>query len=239
MKFRMMFAAALAAAAVTMNAEDDALVLHWPLNDGEGVTVKDAGPRKLDGRIMNPESSQWVAGREEGKALAFAGVNGKAPFVYVDGIAKDEFTRGMTIMCYFKPDPDKYIRKSVWYLVSNGKGARGFLFCIHYQRLLLGGDGNKLTAYAASNNSKTPLRGGEWHHLAATHDGDKTFKVYIDGVPAGVSSEKLTGAVTPGQGGIALGSQFGYGPAQGVFSDFKIYKRAFSDAEIIAAAQGE
>lgn len=109
---------------------------------------------------------------------------------------------------------------------------------IHYQRLLLGNTGSKLVQHAASNNGKNPIRGGEWIHLAATHDG-QTFKIYIDGALAGVSGEKKNGVIDPGTGVISIGSKFGYWPAQGTFSDVKLYTRVLSDAEIMNAASGE
>ena len=228
---------ALLAADAAPAADNKGLVLHLPLNEGAGDVVKDIGPNKRTGKIyyMNAGAS-WDAGREEGKALRINGVNGKAPFVAIGGFKPDEFSNGMTVMCYFKPDKDKYIRSSVWHLIASNHSNKGFLLAIHYERLLLGGDGNRLTKHAASVNTKNPIRGGEWVHLAATHDGKGVFKVYIDGALAGTSSEKMCGPVTPSAGSIAIGSFFGYSPMQGVISDVKVYNKTLSDAEIMDLA---
>lgn len=218
-------------------ADSKGLVLHLPLNEGSGDVVKDMGPRKLTGKIHDTgKNTAWVEGREENKALHISGVNGKAPFVLVDGFKPNEFCNGMTVMCYVKPDKDKYIRSSIWHLIASNRTAKGFLLAIHYERLLIGGDGNKLTKYANSVNTKNPIRGGEWMHLAATHDGKGTFKVYIDGALAGTSSEKMSGPVTPGNGSIVIGSLYGYTPMQGTIADVKVYNKALTDAEIMDMA---
>ena len=218
-------------------ADGKGLVLHLPLNEGSGNVVKDIGPRKLTGKIYdNSQSTAWVEGREENKALHISGVNGKAPYVLVEGFKADEFCNGMTVMCYVKPDKDKYIRSSIWHLVASNRSGKGFLLAIHYERLLLGGDGNKLSKYANSVSNKNPIRGGEWMHLAATHDGKGTFKVYIDGALAGTSSDKMSGPITPGNGCIAIGSLYGYTPMQGAIADVKVYNKALSDAEIMDLA---
>ena len=213
---------------------DDALLLHWRLDEGDGVLIADSSPRKLDGRIANPESVKWVEGRDGGKALEFIpGQNGKHPFVYVEVKDKELFSKGLTLSVWVKLNPADYARGSIWTIAASGRGARGFNMVLHYERLLLGGDGSKLTKYAASNNSKTPIKGGVWTHFAATHDGKDQFKVYIDGVLAGIANGEKGGPVTQGIGALSLGSQFGYGGFHGVFSDFRIYGRAMGDAEIM------
>jgi hypothetical protein len=225
------------AGTLLMAADNTNLVLHLPLNEGSGDVVKDIGPRKLTGKIIDAaKGAAWVEGREENKALHIAGNNGKAPFVLVEGFKADEFSNGMTVMCYVKPDKDKYIRSSIWHLIASNRTGKGFLLAIHYERLLIGGDGNKLTKYANSVNTKNPIRGGEWIHLAATQDGKGTFKVYIDGALAGTSSEKMSGPVTPGNGSIVIGSLYGYSPMQGTVADVKLYNKALSDAEIMDLA---
>ena len=225
------------AGTLLMAADNTNLVLHLPLNEGSGDVVKDLGPRKLTGKIYNMAGgASWDAGREDGKALRINGVNGKAPYVAIEGFKADEFSNGMTVMCYVKPDKDKYIRSSIWHLIASNRTGKGFLLAIHYERLLIGGDGNKLTKYANSVNTKNPIRGGEWIHLAATHDGKGTFKVYIDGALAGTSSEKMSGPVTPGNGSIVIGSLYGYSPMQGTVADVKLYNKALSDAEIMDLA---
>ena len=235
--FYTMFAAALLGCTALSAADaEEGLVLHLPLNEGEGEVVKDLGPRQLTGKVVQPADTKWVEGRSGGKALEMSGVNGKAPYIEVRGFKPDDFTRGMTVMCYFKPDKEKYVRKAVWQLVCDGTRAN-FLMAVHYQRLIFGND-NKFTKHAVSNNGKNPVRGGEWIHLAATHDG-QTFKVYIDGALAGVGGENMSGPIAPGRGTLAIGSRFGWGPAFGVFSDVKLYTRALSDAEIMNAASGE
>ena len=221
-----------------VSAEENALIGHWPLNEGEGVEIKDACG-KNDGKLCRPENSQWVEGRDGGKALKFSGEKGKGAYVVTGKLPEGTFTKGFTLMMWFKPDGKLFKRNSIWTLACSGRKATGFMMGIHYQRLLLGGNGNQYSCHAASVYGKNPFKGDEWVHFAASHDGDKTFKVYIDGALAGVSSEKNSGPVVPGGNQLCLGSQFGWGAAQGAMSNVKLFNRALTDAEVLKEMQGE
>lgn len=225
-------------AAAFVLAAEEGLVGYWPLNEGTGTIVKDMGPNKLDGTILSSGETRWVEGRD-GKALEFGGINGKAPYVLIPNLKNADFTKGMTVMCWVMPDK-KQKREGQYYIVSNTRGiyGKGFLMMIHYQRLLLSsGDGNKTMYYANSVFGKNPIITGTWIHFAATHDGNRTFRVYIDGELAG-ASDKQSGPVTPGTNSLSIGSQFGYAPFLGAVSNVKLYSRTLTDAEILKAAKG-
>ena len=221
-------------ALVLFAADDPALFGHWPINDGTGVVIKDIGPGKRDARVYNPVGSTWVDGRVGGKALCIGEAEkGKAPFIAVEKLAPAEFSNGMTVMLWFKPDAKRFTNQAIWDLATTSRNATtGFRFCIHWGRIILG-TGSGLAKYAASNKNTKPIKGGVWHHFAATHDGKGTFKVYIDGELVGVSDAKMSGPILPGKTFLAVGSAAGYGPAFGAIADLWLYKRPLSDAEIL------
>ncbi|MFA6931098.1 MAG: LamG domain-containing protein [Lentisphaeria bacterium] len=212
---------------------EEGLVGCWPLNEANETIIKDAGSNQLDGVLVEPDIIAWREGRN-GKAIDFRGVNGTAPYLRVDGINKFELTKGMTVMCWYSPDADqKYGHQGV--IVSNGRtgASEGFRLLLHYHRILLGN--GKLTNYAATTPGKHPLQPGVWVHIAATHDGDNTFQVFIDGELAGTGSGPLGNGIDS----LAIGSEFGYRPALAAISDVKLYSRKLSAAEIITAARKE
>ncbi len=231
---------ALALLAGGVMAAEEGLVGNWPINEGEGTAIKDVGPNQLNGVIQAPADTSWVAGRNGGKALAFSGVNGKAPFVLIDKVTAD-LTKGMTVMCWIRFDKT-FQRDGIYEIASNTRGSfgKGFRLIVHYQRLLLSiGDGDKKMSYANSTFGKNPINGEVWMHVAATHDGDKTLKVYIDGELAGTSTAENSVPMTAGMSALSIGSQFGYSPFPGIVSEVKLYSKALSDAEIMTAAQSE
>ncbi len=238
MMFKSCLTAVAAGAMLMVSGAETGLVGYWPLNEGEGVVIKDAGANQLDGKIIAPENAKWVAGRDGGKALEFGGVNGQAGYVYIPTLKKADFSQGMTVMCWALPSKAQK-RNAIYDMVGNGRNKNGFLLMFHYQRLLLSGTGTSCERYANSTFGKNPIAYGSWMHVTGTHDGSGVFKVYIDGELAGTSIEKYSGPITPGLDALTIGSMFGYSPFLGAISEVKLYNRALSDAEILSAAQGE
>ncbi len=218
-------------------AAEEGLVGSWPLAEEEGIVINDVGPNQLHGVLLHPEWVVRCAGRS-GKALEFGGINGSAPFIRIEGIKKYDFSKGMTVMCWYKVSPgQEYAHQGV--IVGNGATGTpdGFRFLLHCRRILMGN--GKLTNYAATTPGKHPLIEGVWVHLAATFDDDKTFQVFVDGELAGNSREISPPPMEPGINFLSIGSEFGYRPALASISDVKLYSRKLSSAEIIAAARME
>ena len=112
---------------------DEAMLLHWRLDEGNGVQIADSSPRKLNGRIVNAESVKWVEGRDGGKALEFLpGQNGKHPFVYVEEKDKELFSKGLTISVWVKLNPADYARASIWTIAASGRG-NGYFDVMSYR----------------------------------------------------------------------------------------------------------
>lgn len=225
------------ATVISVYAAEEGLVGYWPLNAVDGNVVKDVGPNHLDGVIVEPKEIRWVDGRN-GKAIEFRGINGSASYIRIDKIKEFDFSKGMTVMCWYNPAADQE-RGHQGVIVCNAPTgvSEGFRFLLHYRRILLG-DG-KLSNYAATNPGVHPLQAGIWVHIAATYDGDKTFQIFMDGQLAGTNAEGSSGLLVPGIDSLAIGSEFGYRPALATISDVKLYTRKLSIPEILAAAREE
>lgn len=220
-------------------AAENALVGYWPLDSIKNGEVRDLGPNRLKGTVVKPEHVALVDGRNSGKAIDFHGPNGSAAYIRVDGMTDFDFSKGMTVMCWYKPYNSE-LHNYQGMIVCNGRTSRpeGFRLSLHCRRILIS-DG-KFTCYAASTPGKHPLKPGVWIHVAATFDGDKTFQLFIDGEPAGTFDKIPAGFLqAPGMDSLAIGSEFGYRPALAAIQDVKLYTRQLSVPEIIADARKE
>ncbi len=238
MKLTLITAITLMGILIFRCAAEEGLVGHWPLDSVEGIEVRDLGPNQLKSIIVEPEYITLVNGRN-GKAIDFHGPNGKAAYIRVDGMKNFDFSKGMTVMCWYKPS-DSQERGHQGMIVCNGRTSNpeGFRLLLHYRRILLS-DG-KLAHYAATTAGKHPLKAGIWVHIAATYDGETTFQLFIDGEPAGTCDKIPAGTITAaGPDSLAIGSEFGYRPALATLSDIKLYERKLSIPEIIAASRKE
>lgn len=238
MRLTLTIAIALLGVLILRCAAEDALVGHWPLDSIENAEVRELGPNCLKSTVIQSEHVSLVDGRN-GKAIDFHGPNGSASYIRVDGMKNFDFSKGMTVMCWYNPS-DSQERGHQGMIVCNGRTSmpEGFRLLLHYRRILIS-DG-KFTCYAASTPGKHPLKPGVWIHIAATFDGDKTFRLFIDGEAAGTFDKIPAGFLqAPGMDSLAIGSEFGYRPALAAIQDVKLYTRQLSVPEIIADARKE
>ncbi len=238
MKKTLITISALFSVLISCCVAEDGLVGHWLLDSVEGIEVRDSGPNQLKGIIIEPEHITLTDGRN-GKAINFHGPNGKAAYIRIDGMKNFDFSKGMTVMCWYNPSESQE-RGHQGMIVCNGRTSNpeGFRLLLHYRRILLS-DG-KLSHYAATTTGKHPLKAGIWLHIAATYDGDKTFQLFIDGEMAGTYDKIPPGFMqAAGADSLAIGSEFGYRPALATISNVKLYARRLSIPEIIAASREE
>ena len=163
MKNRAMFGVIAALIAVCSVAsakiEEDDVVLYFPLDDGDGDIAADA-------------SGDWVKGKIGG-GVAF---DGAATFIEVLHHEDLNLTDGFTLAAWAQVDalPGSHIgipRKEAAYVLHPTAAGASFNVRTYIQIA---------AAWEAPVISANIVAMGEWHHLAATYDGD-TVSVWIDG----------------------------------------------------------
>ena len=218
------------------------LVGYWPFEEREGLRVEDASGAGRHGEILNDSRGvQRVAGRNGG-ALQFAGgdpnARGAAGCLALPGLKEQDWSKGLTVELWARFTA--LDRPATYEMVSDTRDDRGpgFRFMVSWLSLWLrsGEGGGGKTWGAGTDANVTPLRPGEWYHLAGTYDGAR-FRVYVDGALAGESEEKH--ALTRGEGVLYVGAYhagYAYG-LNAVLDDLRLYNYARSPAEIMLDAR--
>ncbi len=89
-------------------------------------------------------------------------------------------------------------------ITANDLGSRNALAVINGQLQFLSDTRNGATEALITSSSGTPVADGDWHHVAATHDGDNTLKLYVDGALVqtitGIPKDILSAEATIGSG---------------------------------------
>lgn len=218
------------------------LLAHWPMNEGNGITISDASGNKYDGKLINPENIKWVDGRE-GKALYFNNIPEKTPkdknaVIKVENLGEYDFSQGITITAWIKTPPELH-NSAQYEIIDNsvsGKGP-GFRLLISWRMLMFYCGNGSEVSIAKSSTAVNAINGDTWYHVAATYDG-KTAKVYIDGQFVGNSQEKTVlpkGKSCINIGAMDNGNCYGF---EGIISDMKVYAGSMSNIEIARIAKG-
>jgi hypothetical protein len=218
-------------------AADPNLVGWWPLNDGSGGTVADLSGSGTNGTINNlngglgVDGSVWIQDAERGMVLSFNGNNSSGAYVVAGGIPAMDLTNDFTWM--------------VWCKQANaGGGVNQTMLGNRY-----GGTSSPLqfvkftptkfeyynadTSYSNSITYPTPMPDGVWVHNVAVKKG-ATLTYYRDGIK--VLSTTLTKTMDANpfyMGGDAQGERW-----SGCLSDVRIYNKAVTQLEILAAMAG-
>ena len=151
-------------------AADQALILYLPMDDGNGVVVKDLSPKGNDGEIVG--GAKWADGKM-GKCVDFIA----GSYIEVPEIDDYDVTDAASLMAWVKTTSvstwARIIDKSQWQdngfdlALSQVTHAPLFEFFV-----------NNTTSQALAT---TPVDDGEWHFVAGTF-GAKTLSIYVDGV---------------------------------------------------------
>jgi arylsulfatase A-like enzyme len=233
-----------ASAEVRVNVVVDSDDLWFPLNETMGAEVEEAGGRYTGAHQGIADSAAAHIPAKFGYGLTFDGSNDVVAF---DGLPLPEGASARTL--------------SAWVRVSaqSGVEAQGFL---SYGTDTSGGRINlRLDTSSASNQrlrlevgngyirGTTQINDGEWHHVAAVIDDFDTsgsvnvdeVKLYVDGVLEtvdGSTSRVINTAVntTFYLGGSGHSSSFNF---KGDLDEVRIWKRAFSAAEVLAEFNAE
>ena len=208
------------------NASAD-LVAHWKLDEGSGNTVYDSSSYGNDGAFKG--DPQWAAGYY-GAALEFDGTGDNIDCGNDDSLnIADEITLSAWINMTQRPVVDS------WYTIQWKENA--------YSMYLYGAD-DTITTLAADfwlDTGRADIWDGPdidippnvWTHIAVTFNGTD-FEFYVNGEHDYTQNEPATIEISA----INLlftedGSNF-----NGLIDDVRIYNRALTQAEIVAAMEG-
>ncbi|TKJ37662.1 MAG: hypothetical protein CEE38_06210 [Planctomycetes bacterium B3_Pla] len=208
------------------NASAD-LVAHWKLDEGSGNTVYDSGTSGNDGTFEG--DPQWVAGYYGG-ALEFDGTDDNIDCGNDDSFnITDEITLSAWINMARRPNVDN------WYTIPWKENA--------YSMYLYGAD-NTVTTLSADfwlDTGRADIWDGpdidippnDWTHIAVTFNGTD-FEFYVNGehdytqnAPGTIEISAINFLFTQ------AGSNFA-----GLIDDVRLYNRALTQAEILAAMEG-
>jgi len=152
------------------HAADESLILYLPLDEGAGEEAKDLSSHKNNGKIAG--NAKWVDGKM-GKCLEFVA----GSHVEVEEIPVYDVTDAVSLMAWINTSSvtnwARIIDKSQWQdngydlALSQVTHAPLFEFFV-----------DNTTSQALAT---TPVDDGEWHFVAGTF-GNKTLKIYVDGV---------------------------------------------------------
>ncbi|MHB1309860.1 MAG: metallophosphoesterase, partial [Limisphaerales bacterium] len=86
---------------------------------------------------------------------------------------------------------------------------------------------------------RTPIAKGQWHHVAATYDG-QAMRLYVNGLPDGESRVQSGEILYSDQGRLGIGAYVDDNelhPMEGGLFEVKVYDRALAQAEIEQAVE--
>jgi len=196
------------------------LVGHWRLDDGSGTIAADSSGYGNDGTLQG--DPQWVTGKING-ALEF---DGTGDYVEVPDNESLHLWERFTLAAWIYQVESRSSR----IIDKIGAGtANGPHLDTHPGTKLRSCSGTCIST-AADHTLE------EWHHVAVTFDeGD--VKLYVDGSIEGEGSapSPLAGNSLP----LRIGADSeGQSLFHGLIDDARVYNRALTEAEILAAMEG-
>lgn len=209
----------------------EGLIAHWKFDDGAGTTAMDSSGKGRHGRLINMESTDWVAGHL-GKALDFDGTN---EFVSAGSPSGLDNINTFTYTAWINPYAiNTAAENDILSKVASGVGK---VFAIGWWgsqgRLALYIDRSALALDVESIDGTIVT--GAWQFVAATFNGVSTARLYHG--PAEVAyavQDPGAGAIlSEAAGNLRIGAQSSsFGQFDGKIDDFRIYNRVLSLAEL-------
>lgn len=227
-----------------IQAADPNLIGWWPLNEGAGTAVADLSGVGTTGTIINPngglglDGSVWLTDPERGLVLSFNGVNGTGACVATGvTIPALDLTTDFTWMFWCKQDASQGFTAATGgndVILGNRYGGTAaplqFVKFTPTNFEFYNGDNTNFVTYPEVMPSSV------WVHNVTVKDGDK-LTYYRDGVE--VRSITLTKTVNANP--LYMGAD-GFNGVQeawcGALSDVRIYNKAVTPLEILAAMAG-
>ena len=213
------------------SSADEALVMHYSMDEGCGSTIGSSTRSRLVANLKNGPS--WTSGRLGAAAIKFDGNDD-----YVDVGRASISGKHITLSAWINPtslDESRIISK------ASGGTARAHYWMLssyepspgkHYLRFRLKTNGTTDTLMAREG----ALRMGKWHHAMATYDG-ANMRLYLDGKE--VAKKPKTGRIDTNDN-IAVNvarNPDGTRHFAGTIDDVRIYAGSVSAAGAQALAQ--
>jgi hypothetical protein len=208
-------------------AEDKDLVAYWNFDEGSGKTAKDIIGNH-DGTFFGTPT--WVQGKF-GKSLEF---DGKSSYVIVPDAPDLAIETNITFSVWFKPTVTINSGNNAWRMLSKNND---YFLLFNYEQLgslgwlIKDPSGTNHVVHSKTNEWKKDV----WYHAAGTFDG-KELKIYVDG--AMEASLQWSGKAGTSKLAIWIGADDVPNYFPGAIDDFRIYKRALSEADVKQAMSG-
>jgi len=212
-------------AAGIANAE---LVGYWKLDEGSGNVAYDLSDYTNDGTVNG--GPEWVVGKI-GAALEF---DGSDDYIDCGNDTSLNINDKITIAAWVKTTSTAHgyfvSKGGAWDEIGHYAIGQEYNTPLTFQVEIAGSGG------AVELDSNVAVNDGQWHHIASTYD-DPVIKVYVDGVEENTmtGSSSLTGSAV---GGLTIGQRGGGNIIGGIIDEVRIYNRALTEPEILAAMEG-
>ncbi|MCP4614559.1 MAG: hypothetical protein GY845_38250 [Planctomycetes bacterium] len=207
------------------NAE---LVAYWKLDEGSGNIAYDVSDYTNDGTING--GPEWIVGKI-GAALQF---DGSDDYIDCGNDTSLNINDKITIAAWVKTTSTAHgyfvSKGAAWDEIGHYAIGQEYNTPLTFQVEIAGSGG------AVELDSNVAVNDGQWHHIASTYD-DPVIKVYVDGIEENTmtGTSALTGSAV---GGLTIGQRGGGNIIGGIIDEVRIYNRALTEPEILAAKEG-
>ena len=201
-------------------AIDESLVLYLPLDEGEGTVAGDASMYANDGEIVG--SATWVEGYIGGGLELTGGAS-----VSIPEIPQYDVTSEMSALGWIK-----VASVTTWARILDKSTYQTSGF-----DLALNNDTHvpRLEFFVANTSSiadgTTPCDDDEWHFVVGTF-GNKTVRMYVDGVLEGEGQSANSVDINPNDLPLTVGNSADNNPLTGVVDEIAMFDRELTADEV-------
>jgi hypothetical protein len=213
---------------ITAGIANAELVGYWKFDEGSGNVAYDLSDYNNDGTING--APMWVAGKI-GAALEF---DGSDDYVDCGNDPSLNINDKITVAAWVKTTSTAHgyfvSKGTAWDEIGHYAIGQEYNVPLTFQFEIAGSGGT------VELDSNIAVNDGQWHHIVGTYD-DPVVKVYIDGVEVNTMTQpsSLTGSTV---GGLTIGQRGSGNIIGGIIDEVRIYNRALTEPEILAAMEG-
>ncbi|MBM4026727.1 MAG: LamG domain-containing protein [Planctomycetes bacterium] len=204
------------------------LVSHWKIDDGTGLVATDSVGGH-DGTLQG--DATWAEGFLGGAVL----LDGNGDYIDCGNKPAFNITDAVTLAAWLRARSDFAYPDWSGIIMRGGPNIDTFALYYNWASKQMGFKTTGTTPpwFATGANTTTAIFDGDWHHVAATYDG-QTKIVYLDGVAVG--SIASTGKIETSTGRLLIGAGRDLTPTThhvaGRIDDARLYRRALSASDI-------